>query len=168
MIFVFDSTPLIYLCKVSLSWIFSEIDGEGLIPTTVFEEVIVKGKERGDADALVVEELIRKGILCVLDVEKKIKGLNMDLHKGEIEVLSLAKDKGGIAIIDEGIAREIGEIFRIDVHGTFYLMFLMVKRGKLGKEEAKSKINDMIRKGWRIGHEQYLDFINLLDKIEIQ
>ena len=166
MTFIFDSTPLIYLCKVSLSWIFCELD-EKLIPKTVFEEVVVKGKKRGDIDAFAVEELIKKEFLHVLDVKKKIKGIDKELHKGEIEVLSLAKDKSGIAIIDEGIAREIGEIFGIEVHGTFYLIFLLVKIGKLDKKEAKSKINDMIREGWRIGHEQYLDFIDLLDKIKV-
>lgn len=163
MIFIFDSTPLIYLCKVGLSWIFSELHGEKLIPTAIFEEVVEKGKKRGDADALAVEELIRSGILSIFDVKKKIEGLNMDLYKGEIEVLSLSKEKSGIAIIDEGIAREIGEIFEIEVHGTFYLIFLMVNKGKLDKEEAKNKVNNMIRKGWRIGHEQYLNFLEFLD-----
>ena len=39
----------------------------------------------------------------------------------------------------------------------------MVKEGKLTKEEARKKVNEMIKKGWRISQEVYLSFIELLD-----
>ena len=50
MIWIFNSMPLIYLSKVSLSWIFEEIEGEKLIPETVYFEVVVKGKEKEEID----------------------------------------------------------------------------------------------------------------------
>ncbi|AGK62249.1 putative nucleic acid-binding protein, contains PIN domain [Archaeoglobus sulfaticallidus PM70-1] len=161
---VFNSTPLIYLSKVNLSWIFEELEGKKLIPKSVYFEVVVKGKERGDIDAFIVEDLIKKGVIKVIDVE--VEGLLRDmkeLHKGEIEALELAREKDGIAIIDDSIAREIGEILGIKVHGSLYLVFLMLKKGKIDKKTAKSKVEEMIRKGFRLSAEVYSEFLRLLD-----
>ena len=167
MIWIFDSSPLIYLSKVGLNWIFVQLDGEKIIPTQVYEQVITQGKIRGDADAIVSEELVKKGIIKVITVKngfrEMLKSLKKELHEGELEVLALAKDKGGIAVLDESIAREVGSVFKIEVHGTLFLIFLMVKRRRLKKEEAKNKVNLMIRKGFRLGHEEYLEFLNLLE-----
>lgn len=41
----------------------------------------------------------------------------------------------------------------------------MAKRGKLKKEEARDKVDLMIRKGFRLGHEEYMEFLNLLEKV---
>jgi len=165
-IWIFNSMPLIYLSKVSLSWVFEELEGEKLIPETVYHEVVVKGKEKGEIDAFIVDELIGKGVFKVVKVEpvdwlKEVK----ELHRGEIEVLSLAKEKNGIAITDDSIAREIGEILGVKVHGTLYLIFLMLKRGKMNKRTAVDKVNEMIKKGFRLSAEVYSEFLKLIDSI---
>lgn len=161
---VFSSTPLIYLSKVNLSWIFEELRGEKLIPKAVYFEVVVKGKERGDVDAFIVEDLVKKGTIKIVEVEVKswLKDIQ-ELHKGEIEALELAREKDGIAIIDDSIAREIGEILGIKVHGSLYLIFLMLKKGKIDKKTAKSKVEEMIKKGFRLSAEVYSEFLRLLD-----
>jgi len=169
MIWIFDSSPLIYLNKVGLDWVFAQLEGEKCIPTQVYEQVITEGKIRGDADALVSEELIEKGVIKVVtirnDFKKMLKGLREELHEGEVEVLALAKAKRGVAVLDESIAREVGSIFKIEVHGTLFLIFLMVKKRRLKKDEAKDKVDLMIRKGFRLGHEEYLEFLRLLETI---
>jgi len=165
-ILIFNSMPLIYLSKVSLSWIFEEIKGEKLIPETVYHEVVVKGKERKEIDAFIIDELINKGIFKVVKVKpvdwlKEVK----ELHKGEIEVLSLAKEKNGIAITDDSIAREIGEMLSVKVHGTLYLIFLMLKRGRIDKKTAIDKVNEMIKGGFRLSTEVYSEFLKLVNSI---
>lgn len=167
MIWIFDSSPLIYLNKVGLNWIFEQLEGEKFIPAQVYEQVVTRGKIRGDADAIISEELIKKGVIKVIIVENGFKAmlesLKDELHEGELEVLTLAKNKGGVAVLDESIAREVGRVFKIEVHGTLFLIFLMVRMMKLKKEEAREKVNLMIREGFRLGHEEYLGFLNLLD-----
>jgi len=163
-IWIFNSMPLIYLSKVNLSWVFEELKGEKLIPETVYFEVVVKGKERGEIDAFIVDELINKGVFKVVKVEpfnwlKEIR----ELHKGEMEVLSLAKEKNGIAITDDSIAREVGEILGVRVHGTLYLIFLMLRKGKIDKRTAIEKVNEMIKKGFRLSAEVYSEFLKLVD-----
>lgn len=167
MIWVFDSSPLIYLNKVGLDWIFEQLEGEKFIPAQVYEQVITRGKIRGAADAIISEELVKKGVIKVITVEngfkEMLKSLKDELHEGELEVLALAKNKEGVAVLDESIAREVGRIFKIEVHGTLFLIFLMVGMRQLKKEEARDKVNLMIREGFRLGHEEYLEFLNLLE-----
>lgn len=169
MIWIFNSSPLLYLNKVGLQWIFTYLEGEKIIPPQVYEQVVTQGKIRGDADALVSEELVKKGVLQVVQVEngfiEALRTIEAGLHEGELEVLALAKNKGGTAILDESIAREVGCIFGIEIHGTLFLIFLMVKEGVLKREEAKNKVNLMIKKGFRLGHEEYVKFVELLKTI---
>ncbi len=109
MIWVFNSSPLIYLNKVGLNWIFEYLEGEKFIPAQVYDQVVTQGKIRGDADAIISEILVKNGTIKVLKVEngfkETLKSLQAELHKGELEVLILAKNKGGTAILDESIAR---------------------------------------------------------------
>jgi len=172
MIWVLDSSPLIYLNKVGLSWVFEQLEGEKIIPTQVYEQVITQGKSRGDADALVSEELVKKGVVKVVTIKngfkEMLKSLKEELHEGELDVLALAKAKEGIAILDESIAREVGNVFKIEVHGALFLIFLMVKKGKMRNEEARDKVDSMIRKGFRLGHEEYQEFLKMLEDIEMR
>ncbi len=116
--------------------------------------------------------MVKKGVIKVAAVESDfkelLKSLNDELHEGELEVLAMAKDEGGVAVLDESIVREVGRIFKIEVHGTLFLILLMVRMGKLGKIEAKAKMDLMINKGFRLGHEKYLEFLNLLDCVEMK
>ncbi|MBU7014578.1 MAG: DUF3368 domain-containing protein [Theionarchaea archaeon] len=170
MTWVFDSSPLIYLNKVGLKRIFTDLEGEKTIPPQVYQQVIVNGKMRGEADALIAEELVERGVLQVVEVEngfmKTLKRLEAGLHEGELEVLALAKSRNGIAILDESIARDTATILGIEVHGTLFLVFLMVKWKILKREKARDKVNSMIKKGFRLGHEEYLKFLELLQSSE--
>ncbi len=163
---------MIYLNKVGLNWVFEQLEGEKIIPTQVYEQVITQGKSRGDADALVSEELVKKGVIKVVTIKNGFKEMLMslkeELHEGELDVLALAKAKEGIAILDESIAREVGNVFKIEVHGALFLIFLMVKKGKMRKEEARDKVDSMIRKGFRLGHEEYQEFLKMLEDIEMR
>lgn len=170
MIWIFDSSPLIYLNKVGLNWIFKQLEGEKIIPTEVYKQVVTEGKNQGYADALISEDLVNKGVIKVVQVaengfKEMLKSLEKELHEGELEVLTLAKNKGGVAVLDESIAREVGSVLRIEVRGTLFLIFLMVRKRELKKEEAKYKVDLMIRNGFRLGHEEYQEFLNLLENV---
>lgn len=170
MIWIFDSSPLIYLNKVGLNWIFKQLEGEKIIPTQVYKQVVTEGKNQGYADALISEDLVNKGVIKVVQVaengfKEMLKSLEKELHEGELEVLTLAKNKGGVAVLDESIAREVGSVLRIEVRGTLFLIFLMVRKSELKKEEAKYKVDLMIRNGFRLGHEEYQEFLNLLENV---
>ena len=74
----------------------------------------------------------------------------------------MAKEKNGIAITDDSIAREVGEILGVKVHGTLYLIFLMLKEGRIDKRTAVDKVNEMIKKGFRLSADVYSEFLKLI------
>ncbi len=86
MIWVFDASPLIYLNMVGLGWIFEQLEGEKLIPGEVYKEVVTEGKVRGDADAIISEELVKKGVIKVITVESDFKELLKSLRMNYMKV----------------------------------------------------------------------------------
>ena len=52
----------------------------------------------------------------------------------------------------------------IKVHGSLYLIFLMLRESKIDKKFAKDKVNAMIRKGFRLSAEVYSEFLRLLER----
>ncbi len=165
---VLDATPIIYLCKTGLSYIFSEFPEEKLTVTKVIEQVVTNGKKLGAPDAFVAEDIIKQSIIKIKE-PKNTEFITLlshlpDLHSGEIEVLALAKDLGGIAVIDESIAREVARIYGIESHGTAYLLLRLFYRGKLTRKQIKDAVNQMISAGWRMTSE---DYARLMKEIEI-
>ncbi|MGD2251165.1 MAG: hypothetical protein PVF58_22430 [Candidatus Methanofastidiosia archaeon] len=55
--------------KVGLQWIFTHLEGDKIIPPQVYDEVVLQGKKRGDADALISEKLVINGILHVVRIK---------------------------------------------------------------------------------------------------
>ncbi|AKG91212.1 putative nucleic acid-binding protein, contains PIN domain [Geoglobus ahangari] len=160
---VFNSTPLIYLSKAGVSWIFEELEGEKLIPEAVYREVVVKGRERGDVDAFIVSSLIENNVIRVVkaDVREALRGVR-EIQDGEKEVIEVALRYNAIAILDDSIARQVGEALGARVHGTLYLIFLMVKSGKLGRKDARVVVERMMAQGFRLSSEVYSEFLRLL------
>lgn len=164
---IFNATPIIYLCKIGLSKIFEDFSEEKYTPPKVIEEVVTKGKQLGASDAFIAEELIRKSIIRVIE-PRNIELVNLlsripDLHQAEIQVLALAEELDGIAIIDEGIAREVSRIYNIEAHGTAFLLFRLLYRKKLSKKQVKEAINKMLTAGWRLTAEEYTELTKELE-----
>jgi len=116
---VWDFAEMVKEKKIILH-LLRNIDRKKEIPRTVFEEVVTKDKEYGKVDALIVEKLVEQ--VQVVEVEetdfyKKLIG-NERMSKADVEVLALAKDKDGIAVIDEDYARRIADIDGIKCGST--------------------------------------------------
>jgi len=166
---VFDATPLIYLAKVEKLHLLRNIGGKKAIPRAVFEEVITKGKEYGKVDALIVERLVEQGVFQVVEVEetdfyKKLTG-NERLSKADVEVLALAKDREGIAVIDEDYARKVANVEGIKCGGTIYLISLLLKEGVITKREAREIIDGIIEKGWFCSTDLYVKILRRLEEL---
>ena len=50
-----------------------------------------------------------------------------EIEKKLEKLIKIEKDKKG-TVLDEGMAREVEKIFGIEVHGSLYLIFLMIKK----------------------------------------
>lgn len=166
--FVLNATPIIYLCKIGLSKIFKQFPEEKYTTPKVVEEVVGIGKNIGAPDAFIAEELTRKSIIKVRQ-PKNIEFIKLlskipDLHQAEIQVLALARELRGTAIIDESIARDVSRIYTIEAHGTAFLLFRLLYMKKLSKEQVKKAIDRMISEGWRLTAEEYAKLSRELEK----
>ena len=160
-----DATPLIYLAKVNKLHLVKNIESERIIPESVYNEVVVEGKRQGKPDAEMVEKLVKEGVFKVEALANRLEELqrNQNLSKADVDVLSMAKLKNGIAILDDEYARKIAEIEGIENKGTLYLIFFLLRKGSITKSEAREIVDAMIEKGWYCSTDLY---VKILKKIE--
>ena len=166
---VFNSTPLIYITKIGLSRVFEELEGEKFTSPSVKREVVDKGKRKGIADAIILEKLFQKNIFKVvkprnasfLETLLQTKGL----HVTDAEILAIAKERSGKAIIDDEVARKTAKIYGIPYAGTPYILVKAISQGLITKEKAKQAINDMIFAGWRCSIETYAKIMENIERL---
>ena len=167
MVLVLNSTPLIYLGKTEALELFEELEERKLTSQTVYDEVVKKGKTIGAEDSFLVEKLFEEEIIEIENIKKEglLEKLNEipGLHKADSEVLTLARQSSGIAIIDDEKARNVADLKNIPNHGTAYLLLKLEKTGNLSKEKARKILDKMIKEGWRCSTEIYAEILKALD-----
>ena len=165
---VFNSTPLIYLTKAGLSRIFEGLGGEKLTSPVVKREVVDEGKRKGVPDAVVLDKLFVNGVfkVCQPSDRKFLVRLleTRGLHLADAEVLALAREHAGIAVIDDEVARKTAKVYGVDYVGSPYVLMRAVCEGLISKAKAKQAVNDMVSAGWRCNVESYAKIMEVLDR----
>lgn len=166
---VFNSTPLIYLTKAGLSRVLDEMEGEKLSSPEVKREVVDEGKQRGIPDAFVLDKMFENGTfkICKPTDKRFLARLSetRGLHSADAEVLALAHEHAGIAVVDDEVARKTAKVYGIDYAGSPYLLMRAVREGLISKVKAKQAVNDMISAGWRCSVENYSRILTLIEKL---
>jgi len=85
---------------------------------------------------------------------------------GEIEVLALADQLNGTAIIDDRVGREIGEIFQVVTRGSIFILIYLISNKQISKEKTIQIINSMISEGFNIGIQQYTTCIDSISRLQ--
>lgn len=160
---IFDATPLIYLGKVNLIEKIKHFPEDKYTTKSVYKEVVEEGKKSGRPEVFLIEAHVKSGIIKIKTPTNKqyISHLreNPKIHEGDAEVLALASELNGIALLDDEEARGIAEIEGIEHHGTIYLLLRMRKMKLLTKKEALAGLNEMIYMGWRCSTELYAEIL---------
>ena len=163
---IFDATPLIYLGKINFIQKIAHFPEEKYTPESVYKEVVVEGKKSGQPEAFIIENMINTGIIKIrAPVDNQYLSHlkeNPKIHKGDAEVLALAYELEGIALLDDEKARGMAEIEGIEHRGTIYLLLKMMKMGLVTKEETLDGLNEMIHEGWRCSTELYADILKAI------
>jgi len=166
---VFNATPLIYITKIGLSKIFEDLKDEKLTSPHVKREVVDEGKRKGVPDAIILEKMFKNNVFKVAETknQKFLESLleTKGLHITDAEVLAIAKERDGIAVIDDDVARKTARIYGISYVGTPYILMRAVFQGFLTKERAKQAINEMIFAGWRCSIESYAKIMDAIEKL---
>lgn len=163
MMLVLNSTPLIYLAKINILHLLEKLPEKLVAPRSVHEEVIVRGKRRGMPDAILVEKIVDRGVIELRTArDKKFLRTLLEisgLHEADAEVLALARELRGTAILDDEKARAVADVNEISNRGTAYLLLRLRKRGLLTGKDVRQKIDEMIKLGWRCSTEVYTEIL---------
>ena len=123
---VFNSTSLIYLSKAGLSWIIEKLQEEKLTSPLVRAEVVDKGKQKGVPEAFALEKMFENGVFKLCNPKNKLFlsriSKTRGLHAADAEVLALAKEHSGLAVIDDEVARKTAKVYKISYVGTPYIL----------------------------------------------
>jgi predicted nucleic acid-binding protein len=166
---VFNSTLLTYLSKAGLSEVIESLQEEQLTSSLVKAEVVDKGKQKGVSEAIALEKLFGNGIFKVCTPKDNLflsrLSKTRGLHAVNAEVLALAKEHAGLAVIDDEVARKTAKVYKISHIGTLHILARAVFKEFLLKEQAKGAVKDMISLGCRCNVETYAKITELIDKM---
>jgi len=162
---VSNATPLIYLAKANKLSLLQTMVKQVFIPEAVYREVVIEGKRLGEKDAYRVEKAINEGWILVQGA-KIIYPVEITTHPGEVEVISLAKEKGIEAVLmDDVKARAASEMAGLRPIGTLWLMLKAVKNHMLDFDEFLSALEDIIQSGFYLKEEVYLKAVRKARKL---
>ncbi len=135
---VSNSGPLIHLTIVGLLELFFKLYDVILIPQSVYNEIVVKGKEEGHSDAIILEQAISNEKIKVKKVKADTQKISTSkLHQGEINAILLALQSGvEIILLDDEEARIFARNLKIKVKGTLGILIELLKQKFLKLEEA--------------------------------
>ena len=152
-----DASPLICLAKAGKLYLLRELFERVVIEEEVKREAIVRGKEEGDPDALVIENAVKEGWIEVerIEEEKRFSGI----HKGEGNTILLAKKHKCLVLIDEEDGREVARVMGSKVGGSLYVLKKAIEKGLISKDEAIKTLDEMIEDGFRISTRIYAKFL---------
>ena len=129
---ILDATLMIYLTKAGLSRIFEELKEEKITSPRVKREVVDEVKNRGIPDVIILEKMFQNKVFTLKEPENKelLESLlnTRGLHATDAEVLALAGEPHGTAIIDDAVARKTTRIYGIAYAGTLYLLMRGIKQ----------------------------------------
>lgn len=152
-----NSTPLIALEKIGKLNILKELYGKIYIPYGVYEEVIIGGKEKINNNFIQNNDFI---IIKEIKNEEARKLFLTSLHKGEVEVMILAREmEADICIIDDFLARKYAKYLNIRITGTMGVLLKAKESGII--KEIKPLLDNLIEEHIYIDKKLYKDVLQI-------
>lgn len=144
-----DSSVLIVFAKCErLDLLFNAFEKPLFITEQVFDEVVVNGVNKHEADAFLIQKKVNQKLIVVLK-PRKVLTLPF-LGFGESSVISLALEKNMTVCMDEADGRNAAKSFNLNVIGTLGILSRLVKSNSITSQQLLSILNEMINRGYRI------------------
>ncbi len=147
---VADSSVLIAFAKSrKLDWLLDAFKRPLLIPSAVYDEAVVRGLEKKEADAALIADAVKRKAITVLSPKKAPPFLF--LGAGESAVISLALGRRIQNVcIDEAPARNAAKRLGLRPVGTLGVIAVLLKRKRINQTQALSAVDGMVRRDFRI------------------
>jgi len=154
---VADATVLIFLGKLRrLEWLKARYDLV-LIPSVVYDEVVVRGRERAEPDATVVGGAVEAGWIEVKDANSIDAVRQFDLEPGETAVLALAlKSDFDTVLVDEESVREVARLLDLRPRGTLSVLFDALEEGEIDFGGFLELLERLLDNGFYLDEAVYL------------
>jgi predicted nucleic acid-binding protein len=162
---VSNATPLIYLAKIGRLGLLKDLYSRVYISAEVKKEVVDKGKDLGESDALIIEKNIDDGWIEVYSVRADID-IPVRIDKGERTTLALAKKrKIPLVLIDDSAGRAAAELLGLNVRGTLYILLQSLKKKEFDYDTFLDILEKLIDNGFRLREEIYIRVLKEARKI---
>ncbi|MDI6902517.1 MAG: hypothetical protein QMC77_02115 [Methanocellales archaeon] len=165
---VLNSTPLIYLAKINHLDLLGKVYDQIYIPTSVYEETVLRGLEKKFLDAKFIKKAVDKGTIEVRELtsEQKAEAKRLtqfaNMGGGEAEAIVLAKHLNIELIIDDVIAQGVARTLGLDAHWTTSFVIRLVSKKLVSREDARKVIEDLVSSGYRISEEVLIEILKVL------
>lgn len=138
---VVNAGPLMALGKLGLLQLLPSLYQTVLIPSDVYEEVVVRGLEQDQPDAYAVQLALARGQVEMRPMGKipLMESIRvLPLHPGEKSVIQLAiTETADWALLDDWLARESARQFNLRVKGTLGIIAAAYQQALLTKREIE-------------------------------
>lgn len=153
-----DSTPLIHLAKIGKIEHLKKIFEKIIIPKTIYEEVIERGKDNSEVP--IIKKLIEEKFIIIKESKTKIEMPN--LHEGEKEALSLCKElKIENILIDEKEGFNISLMLNLTPIRTSSIFMILLDKKMIKLREYEESLKGLSESGY------FLDLATYKKLIEI-
>ncbi|MBF0344084.1 MAG: DUF3368 domain-containing protein [Nitrospirae bacterium] len=141
---VSDSGPLISFSRANKLWIIYEVYKAVIIPTEVYNEIVVKGRGKPGA-----EEIKRSRWITVREPKNQdeVTRLKIKFDPGESESIALAQELTATLLADERIAIKEARSRGLKITSTHLTLEEAKNRGFIAS--VKKELEELIAAGFR-------------------
>lgn len=149
MTIIADATALILLAKVSVLETF--VDRNDVATSKMVYEEVVRGKEIGRKDSILVERIVHENKLKIITPSKSIKkeiGGLFNIKGGELGVISSAYKKKHTILSDDKKCLNAAKALGIGFIISLDIIIALYKNKAINKEKAQECIDGLEDYGW--------------------
>ncbi|AZT91084.1 DUF3368 domain-containing protein [Caldicellulosiruptor changbaiensis] len=151
-----NSTPIIALNSINKLYLLKSLYEKVYIPYAVYEEVALSGPEDKRINVKKHEFIVIEKIKN----EEAKKFFSTSLHKGEVEVIILAKEiNAELCVIDDYLARKYANLFGLKVTGTIGILIKAKEKGLI--QHVKPFLDELIKNKIYIGKDLYNQILEI-------
>ena len=147
---VSDSSSLILLAKSDMIKYVLE-KNIIVIPKSIYEETVDKGKLKGFEDSYIIENYIQKSKIKIAEPSNNTKEIVeklCNLHLGERDVIALAIDKKLKVLCDDKKGRNACEVFGLEAVTALNILNDLFDRKRISKKMALTILLKLQNYGW--------------------
>jgi predicted nucleic acid-binding protein len=157
---VCDASTLIALARIGQLDILRQAGAQVVIPTAIYEEVVVKGASKPGADETRQASWIETREVSDRDIVVQFRTI---LGAGESEVIALAKESDAdLIILDDQDARETAIAEGLNVVGLLAFLVLAKEEGII--HQVRPLLDALRDQGFFISDDLYHDILRRADE----